>query len=204
MVAQRAMDTLANLVILVVIPLLLYYVYQWRRRGRKLGEVLRRVGLQRGELKYLWYAVAAVAAIGLWLWLFPPDLEAMTREGSAQHAFAGAKMNLDVMSAALLYALVQTGFAEEFLFRGLITGTLSRRMSLLKANLIQSLIFLAPHLLLLIVMPKQWPLLVLVFVGASYAGWIRIRSGSILGPWLIHGGANLAVTLSVLIRAVPS
>jgi membrane protease YdiL (CAAX protease family) len=108
------------------------------------------------------------------------------------------------MSAALLYALVQTGFAEEFLFRGLIAGALSRRMSVLKANLIQSVIFLAPHLVLLFIMPKQWPLLVLIFVGALYSGWIRIRSGSILGSWLIHGGANLAVTLSILIRTVPS
>lgn len=204
MVAQRAVDTLVNIVVLVVLPLLLYYVYQFRRHDRKLGEVLRRVGLQRGELKYLWHAVAAVAVIGVWLWLFPPDLKAMTRKGSALHAFAGAKMNVDVMSAALLYALVQTGFAEEFLFRGLITGILSRHMSVLKANLIQSVIFLAPHLLLLFIMPKQWPFLVVVFVGALYAGWIRIRSGSILGPWLIHGGANVAVTLSLLIRAVPS
>jgi membrane protease YdiL (CAAX protease family) len=204
MVVQRAVDTLVNLVILVVVPLLPYYVYQSRRHDRRLGEVLRRAGLQRGELKYLWHAVAAVAVIGVWLWLFPPDLEAMTRKGSAQHAFAGAGVNVAVMSAALLYALVQTGFAEEFLFRGLITGALSRRMSVLKANLIQSVIFLAPHLLLLFIMPMQWPFLVLVFVGASYSGWIRIRSGSILGPWLIHGGANLAVTLSVLIRTMPS
>lgn len=204
MVAQRAVDTLLNLVILVVVPLLPYYVYQSRRHDRGLGEVLRRVGLQRGELKYLWHAVAAVAVIGAWLWLFPPNLEAMTREGSAQHAFAGAGVNVAVMSAALLYALVQTGFAEEFLFRGLIAGALSRRMSVLKANLIQSVIFLAPHLVLLFIMPKQWPLLVLIFVGALYSGWIRIRSGSILGSWLIHGGANLAVTLSILIRTVPS
>jgi membrane protease YdiL (CAAX protease family) len=204
MVAQRALDTLVSLVILVVVPLLPYYVYQSRRHDRRLGEVLRRVGLQWGELEYLWHAVVAVAAIGVWLWLFPPDLEAMTREGSAQHAFAGAGVSLAVMSAALLYALVQTGFAEEFLFRGLITGALSRRMSVLKANLVQSVIFLAPHLVLLFIMPKQWPLLVLVFVGSLYSGWLRIRSGSILGPWLIHGGANLAVTLSVLIRTVPS
>jgi hypothetical protein len=41
MVAQRAVDTVANLVILVVFPLLLYYVYQLRRHDRKMGEVLR-------------------------------------------------------------------------------------------------------------------------------------------------------------------
>jgi membrane protease YdiL (CAAX protease family) len=204
MVAQRAADTLVNLVGLVVVPLLPYYVYHRRRHDLNLAEVLRRAGLQRGELKYVWHAVGAVAAICVWIWLFPPNLEVMTREGAAQHSFAGAGMSLDVISAALLYALVQTGFAEEFLFRGLIAGSLSRRMSVLKANLTQSVIFLAPHLLLLFIMPEQWPLLVFIYVGSLYLGWLRIRSGSILGPWLIHGGANLAMTLSVLVRTMSS
>ena len=204
MVVQRALDTLVGLVILVGIPLLPYYVYQRRRHGRKLGEVLRRAGLQRGELKYLWHAVGVVAVIGGWIWLFPPNLEAMTRQGSAQHAFAGAGLGPEAIAAALLYALIQTSFAEEFLFRGLIAGSLSRRMSVLKANLLQSVIFLAPHLLLLFIMPDQWPLLVLIFVGALYSGWLRIRSGSILASWMIHGGANLIVTLSVLVRTMPS
>jgi membrane protease YdiL (CAAX protease family) len=204
MVAQRALDTFANLVVLVAVPLLLYYVYHRLRHQRGLRDVLQRAGLQAGELKYLWHAVAAVVVICGWVWLFPPDLEVMTPKGAAQRAFAGAAINLDTISAVLLYALVQTAFAEEFLFRGLIAGSLSRRMSVLKANLIQSVIFLAPHLLLLSIAPEQWRLLIIVFVGALYSGWLRIRSGSLLGPWLIHGSANLAVTLSVLIRTVPS
>lgn len=204
MVAQRLVSTAANLVVLVVLPLLAYYLYHRLRHRRTLGEVLRRAGLQRGELTYLWYAAAAVAVICGWFWLLPPDLEAMTREGTAQHAFAGAGFGPGVISAALLYALVQTSFAEELLFRGLITGSLSRRLPVVWANLIQAVIFLAPHLLLLFIAPAQWPLLVLIFVSALFVGWLRIRSGSILAPWLIHGGANLAVTVSVLIRTMPS
>ena len=46
---------------------------------------------------------------------------------------------------ALLYGVVKTGFAEELLFRGLIAGSLGRRLPLVWANLLQALIFLLPH-----------------------------------------------------------
>jgi hypothetical protein len=68
---------------------------------------------------------------------------------------------------------------------------------------LQTAIFLAPHLLLLFVMPEHWPLRVLIFLGAAFAGWARIRSESILGPWLLHRGINFGVTLYVLFNTLP-
>ena len=101
---------------------------------------------------------------------------------------------------ALLYGVVKTGFPEELLFRGLIAGSLSRRLSLLWANFWQALIFLLPHLLLLFIMPEMWWHLPFVFAGALFAGWVRIRSGSIVGPWLLHATANVTTCLSVIVR----
>jgi hypothetical protein len=31
-------------------------------------------------------------------------------------------------------------------------------------------------------------------------GWLRIKSGSIVGPWLIHGALNTAICLIVALR----
>ena len=101
------------------------------------------------------------------------------------------------MAAALLYGFVQTGFAEEFLFRGLIAGSLSRRMPSPWANLTQAIIFLLPHLAVLFVMPEASPVLILVLVGALFTGWVRIESGSIVGPWLLHATANVTTALLV-------
>jgi membrane protease YdiL (CAAX protease family) len=39
-----------------------------------------------------------------------------------------------------------------------------------------------------------------VFVTALFLGWARIRSESILGPWLVHSAANVATCLSVAAR----
>jgi len=79
----------------------------------------------------------------------------------------------------------------------LIAGSLSRRLPLFWANLLQALIFLAPHLLLLFVMPEKWWILPIIFAGALFAGWVRIRSGSILGPWLLHAAVNVTTGLSI-------
>ena len=98
--------------------------------------------------------------------------------------------------------MVKTGFTEELLFRGLIAGSLSRRLSLVWANVVQALIFLAPHLLLLFIMPEMWRLLPIVFIVSLFKGWLRIKSGSIIGPWIIHGCVNTAMGIIVAIRTV--
>ena len=68
------------------------------------------------------------------------------------------------------------------------------------ANVLQALVFLLPHLLILVVAPEVWGLLPLVFVGALLFGWVRIKSGSIIGPWLMHASGNVTMALSVAIR----
>jgi len=201
--SQQVANTTVNLVLLVLIPGGAYALWHRLRHGRGLSEVCGRAGLRVGDTRYIGYSLLAAAAVAVGVWLFPPDLEVAAREGAVQHRFVGAGISIDAILTALLYALVQTGFSEEFLFRGLIAGSLARRLRPLAANLLQAAIFLAPHLLLLFIMPEHWPLLILIFVGALFAGWVRIESESIIGPWIIHGVANLAVTVSTILRTLP-
>ena len=102
---------------------------------------------------------------------------------------------------ALLYGVVKTGFSEELLFRGLIAGSLGRRLPLLWANLLQAVIFLVPHFLVLVARPELWVILPIVFLASLFLGWARIRSESILGPWLVHSAANVATCLMVAVRS---
>jgi membrane protease YdiL (CAAX protease family) len=143
-------------------------------------------------------ALALVGVVAIVVW--SPPLELFTREGSAQRPFVGLGLSQAAIVLALLYGAVQTGLTEEILFRGLIAGSLSRRLPFLWANVAQAFVFLLPHLLILYVMPEVWPLLPLVFVGALVFGWLRIKSGSIIGPWLMHASGNVAIALSVAIR----
>jgi membrane protease YdiL (CAAX protease family) len=46
----------------------------------------------------------------------------------------------------------------------------------------------------------MWRLLPVIFAGSLLWGWVRIKSGSIIGSWLMHAAGNVAICLSVAIR----
>ena len=200
MLANAIASAILNVVLLAGIPFLVYYLWHRIRHERRLPEVARRAGLQIGDPKYIaWSAVfAAISVAALLVW--SPPVEVFTRERSAQREFLGLGITGTSIAMALLYGGVKTGFAEELLFRGLIAGSLGRRLPLLWANLIQALVFLLPHLLVVVVMPEVWGLLPFVFAASLFLGWARIRSESILGPWLVHAAANVAMALFVAAR----
>lgn len=200
---DAVLSALLNVLLLGGLPLLGYFAYQKASHKRGGREILERAGLRLGEIRYIGYcalfSIVVVAALFGW----PPPLDALTAEGSAWRQFMGVGLGAKGVAMALVYGVVKTGFAEELLFRGLVAGSLSRRLSLPWANLWQALVFLLPHVLLLLVMPQMWPLLIAVFAGALFVGWARMRSGSMLGPWLVHASLNVAMGLSVLARSAP-
>lgn len=200
LLANAALSALLNLVVLAGLPFLVYRGYQKWRHKRGFRETARRAGLQLGAGRYIGYSLAVALATVALLVIWPPPLEPFVREGSPQRPFVGLGLGGQAIAMALLYGVVKTGFAEELLFRGLIAGSLARRLPSVWANLLQALLFLAPHLLVLRVMPEMGWILPLVFAGALFAGWVRIKSGSILGPWLIHASANVMMCLSVAAR----
>jgi membrane protease YdiL (CAAX protease family) len=199
-VANAAMSALLNLALLGGLPFLVYLIYQKSRHQRSFREIARRAGLQLSDRRYLGYSLLAAVAIVAVLVVWPPPLEPFVREGSPQRAFNGLGLSGQAIAMALLYGVVQTGFAEELLFRGLIAGSLGRRLPAIWANLVQALIFLAPHVLVLRIMPEMGWVMPIIFAGGLFAGWLRLRSGSIMGPWLIHATANVTVCLSVAAR----
>lgn len=193
-------SALLNVVLLAAIPFGAYAAWGRWRRGRSLGESAARAGLAVGDRRLLGWSALVALATGAAVALVRPDLEAMTREGSAWAEFAGLGLSGTSVAMALLYGVVKTGFAEELLFRGLIAGSLGRRMRRGRANLLQAAIFLAPHVPLVLLLPEAAWLLGPIFLGALLVGWIRLRSGSIAGPWLIHAAVNVAMALSVAAR----
>lgn len=199
-IANAAISALLNLLVLGCVPFLLYLAYQKWRHKRSLCEIAQREGLQLGDGRYIGYGVIVALVTVAILTLWPPPLAPFLREGSPQTAFVGLGLSGQAIAMALLYGVLKTGFSEELLFRGLIAGSLARRLPGVGANLLQALIFLAPHLLVLRIMPEMWWIIPIVFTGAMVAGWLRIQSGSIIAPWLIHASANVTMCLSVAAR----
>lgn len=197
---NAALSALLQLFVLAVVPFLGYWLYQRRRHGRSFRDAARRAGLQMGRRRYMVYAGVAAGIGCMTLAVWTPPLDHLTRPGSAQSQFAGLGLGFTAIVLALLKGALQTALAEEVLFRGLIAGSLSRRLSVTRANLAQATIFFLPHLAILWFAPAVWPVLPLVFLGALFFGWLRIRSESILGPWIAHAAGNVTMALLVAAR----
>ena len=184
------------------VPLFGYWIWQRRRYKCTFAVTARRAGLQLGRPRYLIYSLLFAAASAASLVIWPPPREPLIRHGSMYRQFAGLGLGGQAIAMAFLYGVVQTGFTEELLFRGLIAGSLSRALPFVWANLAQALLFLLPHLGILIVARETWlwGMLPVVYAVALVFGWLRIRSGSILGSWLIHASSNVTMALVVAAR----
>lgn len=200
MMLNVLISSLVNVTLLAGIPFAIYLLVRRRKDDLAFGDALAAVGLKVGDTRYIAYglifALITVAAI----MIRPPAAELSVREGSAFKVFDGLGFGGRTLTMALIYGVVKTGFAEEFLFRGLIAGALGRRLPIAWANVTQATIFLLPHLFILAVAPEMWTILPIIFAGALVLGWLRFKSGSILGPWLVHATANVAMAVSVAVR----
>lgn len=104
---------------------------------------------------------------------------------------------------AFVYAFLQTGFAEELLFRGVIARRLVRWLGFHAGNVLQALLFTGIHHAVLASDQRELPLgahiyVFLIAFPVSWAGvWYNERraGGAIAGSWAMHGGANMAVML---------
>ena len=198
-----AVSALGQVFLLGGVPLFGYWIWHRRRYKRTFGETARRAGLQLGRPRYLVYSLLFAAASAAALVIWPPPMEPLVRRGSMYRQFAGLGLGGQAIAMALLYGVVQTGFTEELLFRGLIAGSLSRRLPPVWANLAQALLFFLPHLGILFVARETWVwgMLPVVYAVALVLGWVRIQSGSILGSWLVHASGNVTMALVVATRA---
>ncbi len=169
------------------------YVSRLRRRGRAATEARTEVGWQVGRITSYWWAVAVVAVClpltyGA-LWLVP--LDKITRSANVS---VGKATTVDGYLAIVVLAV-----AEEIFFRGFIAGLFIRKYGFAVGNLLQALVFLAPHLLLLLVSVSLWPILPVQFIAGWLLGVLRDRSASIGPSSVAHVATNLLAPLLLAI-----
>lgn len=169
---------------------------RWRRKMQA-TEIARRLGLTFGSLRYYLISLAVTMPIGMASILMSSRTSDF--KGSMIAPFAGAPPTLENIIGILAYGILATGFPEELLFRGLIAGACFRRASFWRANFLQAGIFTLPHLLILFVAPRLWPLAICAPMGLGLImGWLRHSSGSIWPAVIVHAGGNMAGAFAVM------
>ena len=177
-----------------------------RRRRRSWAAVGSMLGLRRGPfvayvalLPFTLATLGVLFAAGLYI---APDYFQSPPQASTLSGYA--TMSPGVVSILTVFAgeLLLTALGEELLFRGLIFGWLLERLEATAANVVQAVIFLAPHLLLLIAAPGLWWLVLIMGLGGGLAlGWVRQRTGSIWPGTLAHAIGNTTAADVVMVLA---
>ena len=174
--------------VLFCIPTVVYLAVQSRGEDRSFRSAMTRSGVSWGSCVRLWLGDASAAsarAVGwLAIVLVPADVLELPGVSIAQLTSIGAAVGV-----------ILRAVGEEVFFRGLVSGVLFRRLGFGWGNLIQTLIFLVPHLGLLLVDTRLWPLIPVQFVAGWLLGWLRHKADSFVPGAAVHTIANVAAGL---------
>ncbi|MBE0411153.1 MAG: CPBP family intramembrane metalloprotease [Anaerolineales bacterium] len=176
---------------LLTIPSLVYIIVQ-QRRGQSWIESIRRIGWKGSPpVLYLWSLGLTFILTTLgWIAFRSIPAEILSHPNVAVSEYIDLAPTLTTFLIILFREAFQVALGEEIFFRGFLGGWLFRHFGFMVGNALQSIIFLLPHLFLLLASTSLWPILPVQFLAGWLYGWLRYRSDSILPGWLSHSLVN--------------
>ena len=184
---KPAIEASRGLIAYLGASLLVFLLIRARLRDTALREAL---GLRMSG----WEDVALALASGLALGAFYVNLAGFLADAPANEAVPGAVQSGVWMPGWFLFALLIAPPVEEFLFRGLLQGTLSQHAGRWLTIGIVTAAFAVVHV------PETLsfgPALLGIVSMALAAGWFRAQSASLVPPVAVHLGYNLALASAV-------
>lgn len=170
------------------IPAVIYIAVLARGRNGTVRSALSRVGATWGSASSYGWALALLAPLLLtgWLAIVLIPAEVLRTPG----VVVGQLTSISAVAGIFLRAV-----GEEVFFRGLLGGVLVRRLGFALGNSVQAAIFLIPHVALLAVDIRLWPILPVQFAAGWMLGWLRNRSESFVPGSIVHALANILAGL---------
>ncbi|AKK09024.1 CAAX protease self-immunity [Corynebacterium testudinoris] len=136
-----------------------------------------------------WWAVAAgVGALSL---LIGAGIVSLLPDAAVAHS------STRIIGVASALSVAAAAIGEEIFFRGLLQGALARWRGPRFALWGQAVFFLLPHLALLLIDARLWPLLPAQFLMGVLLGVLRERSGSLWPAALAHVITNVGTGLLI-------
>ena len=171
-----------------------------RRRGKPGKEILDRLGLRFASPEnYAWALgiLLLTGALAVWATRSIPE-EVLRSPNVAVSQYESLSLSAGTVLLVLVRETFYVALGEELLFRGLLGGVLFRRLGFALGNLLQTALFLLPHLALLLVSFGLWRLVLVQLVAGWLLGWLRFRSGSVLPGWTAHSLTNALGAFAIL------
>lgn len=187
---QKLLSSIVQIVLFALIPFLWWVVTARKKSGFFPWIGLKRISSPKENKTALWIAgiTAVFMAVSVFVLSTVKNVETATSE------FSG--LGVKALPAILVYAVLNTSFPEELLFRGFLLKRLSHQFGFPIGNAVQSLLFGLLHGAMFLArtdIPRA--ILIIVFTGgiAWCMGYVNEKKadGSILPSWCIHAVSNI-------------
>ena len=185
---SKIISSVVEIVLFTVIPFIWWLITarKTQRFGQWIG-VKKPAGGKKTVLAVIIISAAFLLVGGYSLYIVK-DIETATSD------FSG--LGIAALPAILVYAVFNTSFPEEILFRGFLLKRLSNKFGFAFANTVQALVFGALHAVMFFSLTgilKAALILVLTGTIAWFMGYVNEKKadGSIIPSWIIHAIANI-------------
>ena len=183
--------------ILLLLPSLIYLTVK-KRQGEERYNTLVNLGWTSSKSIFFLQGLGMAIPIGVLMLVIMQMIPESVMENPmvSTSFYAGWSPSLSSFLFAWMREAFYVALGEEVFFRGLLGGWLERRYGFRIGNIVQAVVFLLPHLLLLMVSTSFWLVIVVQFLAGWVLGLLRSRSGSILPSWLAHSLMNAVGALA--------
>ena len=185
---NKLVSSIVQIIIFAIIPFL-----WWIVTARKKQKFVEWIGIKKitgGKKTIISIVIISVAflLLGAFTLYVLKDVEMATSDFEGLGAVS--------IPAIFVYAILNTSFPEEILFRGFLLKRLSNKFGFVVANIIQSIIFGLMHgvmFISIIGIVKAIVIIVFTTAVAWSMGFVNEKNadGSILPSWIIHAVANI-------------
>ena len=185
---NKIISSLLQIIIFSLIPFFFWYF-----SARKKERFRKWIGLKKikGSKKT---ALAIIIVTTFYLLISLILLNSLKNIENATTEFQG--LRFAALPAIFIYAVFNTSFPEEVLFRGFILKRLASKLGFTKANFIQGILFGLLHgVMFFPLVGNLKSILIILMTGfiALAMGYIneKLSGGSIIPSWIIHAISNL-------------
>ena len=189
---NKIINSLLEIILFSLLPFLFWYFSARKQESFKEWIGLKKI---KGAKKT---ALAIIIVTTFYLLISLILLNSLKNIENATSEFPG--LGFAALPAIFIYAIFNTSFPEEILFRGFILKRLANKLGFTKANFIQSLLFGLLHGVMffpLVGNLKSILIILLTSLAALSMGYVNEKSsdGSIIPSWIIHVFSNFIAGL---------